>query len=165
MNHPPKHLTDYKVNRARIDALDVEIKRLQALAQQLEKDVSFQATVTYGERHAEGWHSDPTGRAAVRGLPEDVRQLYEDIRGLIIERGRTASLVALADQALAFLPEKQRIVVQLRAVEGMSWADVGDEIFERVGHDYTEAALRRQYKSALAKIEPFFVAAPFVENV
>lgn len=154
----PKCLTNLHVNRARVAALDAEIKRLQALAKQLEGDVSVRAVVRYGEesRHPEGWHSDPTGRAAVCDLPEDMRQLYEDIRGLIIERGRTASSVSLAEQALAFLPERLRIVVEFRVIEGMSWADVGDEVYERTGHDYSERALRNQLNSALKKIEPFF---------
>ena len=163
---PPKCLIDYKANCARAKFLDYEIPRLQKLAKQLEKDVSWYSGVVYGEenRHAEGSHSDPTGREAVRDIPEDVRQLYEDICALIIEQNRTALWIALAEQVLAFLPEKQRIIVELRAVEGLTWADVGDEIFERTGRDYTERALRYQYKSAMEKINPFFFAAPVISN-
>lgn len=149
------------MNRARIAALDGEIIRLKELAKQLEKDVSFRGTALYGEenRHAEGWYSDPTGRAAVQDLPEDVRQLYEDIRRMTIERNRTAAWVALADQALAILPRIEKLVVELRAIDGLSWADVGDEVYERTERDYSEVALRNIFKRALNKIRPFFFDA------
>lgn len=93
-----KPLTNLNANRARVAVLDVQISRLKTLAQQLEKDVSIRG-VTFGEeyRHAEGGHSDPTGRAAIQSLPEDVQQLHQDIRSMIIEQQRVSVWVELAE--------------------------------------------------------------------
>lgn len=153
-----KPLTNLNANRARIAVLDAQIPRLKTLAHQLENDVSIRGVI-FGEeyRHAEGGHSDPTGRAAVQPLPEDVQQLYQDIRSMIIERQRVAVWVELAEQALAFLPERQRVIVQARAVDGLSWEGVVDALYDQTGELLTDKSCRVNYKRAMEKIEPFFI--------
>lgn len=156
-----KPLTNLNANRARVAVLDVQISRLKTLAQQLEKDVSIRG-VTFGEeyRHAEGGHSDPTGRAAIQSLPEDVQQLHQDIRSMIIERQRVSVWVELAEQALAFLPERQRVIVQARAVDGLSWEGVVDVLYDQTGELLTDKSCRANYKRAMEKIAPFFTSEP-----
>ena len=153
-----KPLTNLNANRARIAVLDAQIPRLKALAHRLENDVSIRG-VTLGEeyRHAEGGHSDPTGRAAVQPLPEDVQQLYQDIRSMIIERQRVTIWVELAEQALAFLPDRQRVIVQARAVDGLSWEGVVDALYDQTGQLSTDKSCRANYKRAMEKIQPFFI--------
>ena len=153
-----KPLINLNANRARIAVLDTQIPRLKALAHQLKNDVSIRG-VTLGEEylHAEGGHSDPTGRAAVQPLSEDVQQLYQDIRSMIIERQRVAVWVELAEQALAFLPERQSVIVQARAVDGLSWEGVVDALYDQTGELLTDKSCRANYKRAMEKIEPFFI--------
>lgn len=160
-----KPLTNLNANRARIAVLDTQIRRLKALAHQLENDVSIRG-VTFGEkcRHAEGGHSDPTGRAAVQPLPEDVQQLYQDIRSMIIERQRVAVWVELAEQALAFLPERQRIIVQARIVDGLSWEGVVDALYDQTGQLLSDKSCRANFKRAIAKIKPFFTVEDIGAN-
>ena len=157
-----KPLTNLNANRARIAVLDAQIPRLKALANQLENDVSIRG-VTFGEeyRHAEGSQSDPTGRAAVQPLPEDVQQLYQDIRSMIIERQSVTVWVELAEQALAFLPDRQRVIVQARAIDGLSWEGVVDALYDQTGELLTDKSCRANYKRAMEKIKPFFIT----ENV
>ena len=160
-----KPLTNLNANRARIAVLDAQIPRLKALAHQLENDVSIRG-VTFGEeyRHAEGGHSDPTGRAAVQPLPEDVQQLYQDIRSMIIERQRVAIWVDLAEQALAFLSDRQRIIVQARAVDGLAWDGVIDAVYDQTGDLISDKTCRANYNRAIEKISPFFTTAPLCES-
>lgn len=160
----PSSLYNYNANRARLSVLDVQIKRLQALAKQLECDVSYGVAV-YGEeyRHAEGGRADPTERDAVRSLPEDVQQLLGDIRELTIERERTRTNVELVEQALGFLEDRDRAIVEYRAVEHMSWTKVADELCVRLDLLLTERSCRSIYLRALEKIGPFFRTAPIAE--
>lgn len=154
-------LDKLNANRARVAVLDAEIPKLMNLAKKLENDIKI-PTVRYGDDtisiHAAGSHGDPTQRRAFTDIPEDVRQLYEDIRAMTIERHRTAAWIELAEQALAFLNERERMIVTLRAVEHMSWTDVVDEVYENTGKPISDKTCRRTYERACEKIKPFFVS-------
>ena len=154
-------LDKLNANRARVAVLDVEIPKLTNLAKKLENDVSI-STSAYGDDtaaiRATGSHGDPTQRRAMKELPEDVRQLYDDIRAMTIERHRTAAWIELAERALAFLNGRERLIVSLRAVEHMSWVEVADEVLESTGKEISERACRLNYDRACDKIEPFFVS-------
>lgn len=162
MNPIPRQFKEYKVNRAKIAALEGEIEKLQLLAKQLEGDVGFRGVALYGEesRHSEGGHSDLTALEALREVPDDVRQLYDDIRILTIEKGRAAARVAIVERALDMLTDKQRIVVELRAIDGLSWEDVADGFLDRTEHEYTTRTLRTLFSNALTTINPFFRSEP-----
>lgn len=157
-----RDLRDLNAYRARVAVLDHQIPKLRALAAKMQEDVSI-PTARYGDPagyiHASGSHSNPTQRRALCDLPEDVAELLEDIRRLTIERHRTAARIELVEQALAFLPENERIIVELRAVEGMSWFDVVDAVLERTECLITERTARARYDRACVKIEPFFNTA------
>ena len=152
-------LTNLNANRARVAVLDKQIPRLRNLADKLQSDVSLPVP-RYGDDtgsiHATGSHTDPTQRHALCDLPDDVRQLLEDIRRLTIERHRTAAWVEMAETALAFLPDRERQIVELRAVEGLSWFDVVDALYDRTGDLIGERTARRTYERACNKIAPFF---------
>lgn len=154
-------LDNLNANRARVAVLDAEIPKLERLMNKLMNDVSI-PTAIYGDDtaaiHATGSHGDPTQRRALKDMPADVRQLWEDIRAMTIERHRTAAWVELADRALAFLGERDRFVVRCRAVEHMAWVDIVDELYEEYGELRTERTLRHIYQRACEKIEPFFTS-------
>lgn len=154
-------LDKLNANRARVAVLDVEIPKLTDLAKKLEKDISI-PTGSYGDDtaaiRANGSHGDPTQHRAMKEMPEDVRQLYEDIRAMTIERHRTAAWIELAEQALNFLNGRERLIVRFRAVEHMSWVEVADEVFESTGKMISERSCRLNYARACDKIEPFFVS-------
>lgn len=154
-------LDKLNANRARVAVLDVEIPKLTDLAKKLEKDISI-PTGSYGDDtaaiRANGSHGDPTQHRAMKEMPEDVRQLYEDIRAMTIERHRTAAWIELAEQALNFLNGRERLIVKLRAVEHMSWAEIADEVSDSTGKVIAERTCRLTYARASDKIEPFFTS-------
>lgn len=155
-----KDLVNLNANRARVAVLDKQIPQLQKLAAKLQNDVAITVRHYDGDDacgiHATGSHGDPTMRRAMCDLPGDVAQLLEDIRQLTIERHRTAARIDMAESALAFLSERERLVVELRSVEGMSWADVVDAVYDRTGDMIGEKTVRRTYDRACVKIAPFF---------
>lgn len=163
-----RSLKNLNANRARVAFLEKQIPQLQNLAAKMLNDVSI-ATAHYGDDagniHVTGSHSDPTSVLALRDMPEDIRQLNEDIRALIVERYRKAAWIAEAEAALNFLTEKERKIVTLRLVEHRSWEDVVDVYFEETGRLYSERSCRNTFNAALAKIEPFFPPAPASDDV
>lgn len=156
----PKALTNLNVNRARVAVLDREISKLRNLAEKLQKD-TYLETSRLGDPtahiHSEGGHADTTARQGVReDIHNDVKQLLNDICALTIERHRTATWIEIAESALAFLPDRERQIVELRAVEGLSWFDVVDALYDRTGDLIGERTARRTYERACNKIAPFF---------
>lgn len=156
-----RDLVNLNANRARVAILDRKIPELKALAAELQNDVSI-SIACYGDPtgsiRAIGSHSDPTQRRAMKDVPEDVRQLIEDIRSMTIERHRTAARIELAEQALAFLNKRERTIVELRICDGMSWFDVQGALEDRNGDVLNEKTVRSTYIRACLKIEPFFSA-------
>lgn len=154
-------LDKLNANRARVAVLDTEIPKLKNLAKKLENDIGI-PIASYGDDtaaiHATGSHGDPTQRRATKDMPEDVRQLHDDIRALTIERHRTAARIELAEKALAFLNGRERMVVTFRAVEHMSWTEVADAMYDETGEIRTERTYRHTYERACLKIEPFFIS-------
>lgn len=154
-------LSELNANRARLAALDTEIPKLESLAAKLQNDISLPTSqFCHGAGiHATGSHSDPTARLASQ-LPADVVELLTDIRSLTIERYRLAARVELAESALRFLPERERMIVTFRIVERMSWEDVADAIYENTGIWTTENVCRKQIDRAMERIAPFFSKSP-----
>ena len=153
-----KALKYLNVNRARLKVIDQELPKLRALAKSLQNDVSL-PTVRFdddtGSIHGSR-HADPTARQAAQEMPDDVRELLDDIRAMTIERHRIASWIEIAESALALLTERERLIVKLRAVEQLSWMDVADEVYDRTGHMIIEKTCRRTFARAMDKIAPFF---------
>lgn len=156
-----RDIANLNINRARVAVLDAEIPKLENLAKKLEND-AFIATGRYGDAtgsiHATGGHSDPTQRQALEDMPDDVRQLYEDIRAMTIEKHRTAARIAIAEQALGFLNERERLVVECRCTENQSLAETVDTLYERTGKLITERTAWNIYNRACQKIAPFFTS-------
>lgn len=149
-------------NRARVAVLDSQLPKLIGLAEKLANDVSIHTT-QFGDDtgciHGVGSHGDPTQRHALEGMPDDVVELLNDIRQMTIERHCTAARIEIAEQALAFLPDRERLIVKLRAVDGMSWFDVLDALCEQTGEIISDRTARNIYDRACEKIAPFFTSS------
>lgn len=154
-----KYLSEMKANKARLAVLDQNIAELEKLARMLQNvkpDRGLTAHYCDENRHAEGGHSDPTAALAMYDPIEDVSEVYAEIRKLMIERQRIIGWINIANAALSFLPEKKRIVVELRAIEGMTWEDVSFEYEIRTGHALSDKSCRSNFYSAMETIQPFF---------
>lgn len=154
-----KYLFDLKANQARVAVLDRNIEELKKLAktmQTVKPDIGM--TVRYGEEkcHAEGTHSDPTAGAALYDPSEQISEIFAEIRKLMIERQRVIGWINIANAALSFLPEDQRMIVQLRAIEGMKWEELSFEYEDRTGHSLSVKSCRKYYYIALETMQPFF---------
>ena len=155
-------------NRTRVAILDAQIAKLKTLTDKMKKDVPVY-TSRFGDStayiHSTGSHSDPTEYSALTEMPDDVSELLNDIRRMTIERHRTAARIDLAEQALAFLPERERLIVQFRTVDSMSWEDVVDALYEQTGTLICDKTARHTYDRGCEKIAPFFSAGDTMNEV
>ena len=150
-------LDKLQANRAALKTLDIQIEKLTKLATQLENDVSIPVSnfEINADIRAIGGHSDLTASKAMN-MPSDVKQLLGDIRRMIIKRARAVSEIDIAENALAFLNERERLIVTFRSVQHMSWDDVAFEYWSKTNHQITVRTCRLAYTNALKKLSPFF---------
>lgn len=157
-------LLNLKANKVRIATLTVEIQKLRNIAKLLENDININTTARYDPMagyRKQGTHGDMIGNTALdraMGNPTDeLKCLLVDINIMTMELYRTQAWVQLAESALNFLPERERAIVNYRAVEQFSWEMIADALSDEYGIILSLSSIRHIYNRATEKIKPFFV--------
>lgn len=155
------YLRELNANKARVKAIDRAIAEFKQLANDIKNFRPEQRMTTSYDGMSvfsnTGTHSDPTAWFASYSVPyEDLEVIYAEIRKLMIERQKVTGWINLAEAALEFLPEKQRIIVVMRAIEGRTWEDIAFEYCDRTGQTISDKTCCKRYHQALRAIDPFF---------
>lgn len=154
------YLTELKANIALVKTLDENIEALKKLAKNmLEQEpptIGMTAHYANENRHKEGSVSHPTEYLALYDPSEQVAKIYEEIRRLMFQKQRVLCWINIAKTALNFLSDRERIIVELRAFEELSWENVAFEYEDRTGESISDKTCNKVYMRALNRIEPFF---------
>ena len=159
----PQHLDEllekYKPNKAREAYLLHQIDSLGRLLELAKKRmvddfVSLSQALT-GMPHGSG-NGDPTGKLAINIASGKVTEFVKQIQAEIEETQGMLNLlmpeIRIVEIAMAALGEREKEVVELKMMDGLSWADVLGKMNERHNGSYSKRSLQRLIDRAMEKV-------------
>lgn len=153
------YLKELKANIELVKTIDKNIESLKTLADDMQRNSSsIGLTAHYGEesRHKEGYVSSMTEHVALYDASEQIAEIMAEIRKLMIARQRVLCWIDIAKTALNFLSERERIIVELREFEELTWENIAFEYEERTGKKISDKTCNKIYWKAMNRMEPFF---------
>lgn len=152
------YLKELKANIALVKTIDENIATLKELAEDMQHykpDIGM--TVRYDREKVQSSSiTSPVEIAAMYDPTKDVAEIFAEIRSLMIRRQRVMFRIDVAKTALNFLSDRERIIVELREFQEMTWENIAFEYEDQTGHSISDKTCNKVYWKAIRRIEPFF---------
>lgn len=152
-------LSMYLERVARREFLDNEIKLLRdmleaAVTEMVDDEVSLSQELT-GMPHGTAI-SDPTGKLGLRlacGFESwSVMQIREELKKLQDEYYTLTHWVAFVDAWMKCLTEKERLLVELKYIQKLSWDEIISNYQRKYGQRYGRSGMKIQVAKAMEKV-------------
>lgn len=165
-------LAHYREYTARCGCIETDISDLKrmiaSLQNSLAADMAAPHTAMTGMPHGSGI-SDPTARIgamlASGYVPDDIRQLEDEIKTLEQELAEKSSKIRYVDSLLMALNEKQCFVLRRKGIDQLQWREIIYGYKKEFGIEYSRTGLKKIYKSALAKMQKIEKCPESVQKV
>jgi hypothetical protein len=152
-------LNNYREHAARCEYLEAQIPELERLAKNLRAhivDDEISITQVISDMPRGTAISDPTGRLgmllASGYIPDDIKKLEQEIQEKKDELKHKSITVVFVNAWLKGLTDRERFIVQKKAIDGAYWSELIYACENEYGIHYSKAGLRKMYAAAIDKI-------------